>query len=154
MFMAIKFASDFLTFVQGLSYGPSKSIRGGNIIAELWKIATKFWGSFVDPLFFFCAAKAFSENLCLYTFHTPVGMWNLPNHFPWRSFMKFVDRSHVTSLNQRFFKCKILKTWHENVHVRLENDWSDSFVLLYGWNNEDVRWGFSLFKSIGKLWAI
>ena len=36
----------------------------------------------------------------------------------------------------------------------MENDFSDSFVLLYGWNNEDVRWDFSLFKSIGKLWAI
>ena len=41
------------------------------------------------------------------------------------------------------------------------NDWSGHFVflsgrfvLLNGWNNEDVRWDFSLFKSIGKLWAI
>ena len=80
----------------------------------------------------------------------PVGI--LPKHSPWRSFMKFVDRSHVTSSNQRFFKFKILKT--DNVHVGSENDWSGSFVLLYGWNKEDVRWAFSLFKSIGKLWAI
>ena len=36
----------------------------------------------------------------------------------------------------------------------MENDYSDSFVLLYGWNKEDVLWDFSLFKSIGKLWAI
>ena len=36
----------------------------------------------------------------------------------------------------------------------MENDLSGSFVLLYGWNNEDLRWDFSLFKSIGKLWAI
>ena len=36
----------------------------------------------------------------------------------------------------------------------MENDWSGRFVLLYGWNNEDIRWDFSLFKSIGKLWAI
>ena len=53
-----------------------------------------------------------------------------------------------------FSYSKIWKTWEENVHVAMENDWSGSFVLLYGWNNEDVRWGFSLFKSIGKLWAI
>ena len=31
----------------------------------------------------------------------------------------------------------------------MENDWSGGFVLLYGWNNENVRWGFSLFKSLG-----
>ena len=36
----------------------------------------------------------------------------------------------------------------------MENDWSGSFVLLYGWNKEDVRWDFSLFKSIEKLWTI
>ena len=53
-----------------------------------------------------------------------------------------------------FSNSKFWKDWQENVHVGLENDWSGSFVLLYGWNNEDVRWGFSLFKSIGKLWAV
>ena len=50
-----------------------------------------------------------------------------------------------------FSNSKVWKSWQENIHVGLENDWSSSFVLLYGWNNEDVRWGFSLFKSIGKL---
>ena len=53
-----------------------------------------------------------------------------------------------------FSNSKFWKHWQENVHVGLENDWSGSFVLLYGWNNEDVRWDFSLFKSIKKLWAI
>ena len=48
----------------------------------------------------------------------------------------------------------ILKKLTRNVHVGLENDWSGSFVLLYGWNKEDVRWDFALLKSIGKLWAI
>ena len=36
----------------------------------------------------------------------------------------------------------------------MENDWSGSFVLLFGWNHEDVRWEFFPFKSIGKLWTI
>ena len=35
----------------------------------------------------------------------------------------------------------------------MENDWSGSFVLLHGWNNEDVRWDFSI-QIHGKLWAI
>ena len=56
--------------------------------------------------------------------------------------MKFVDRSHVTSSHQRFFKFKNLKSWQENIHVGMENDSSAGFVLLCGWNNEDVRWGF------------
>ena len=53
-----------------------------------------------------------------------------------------------------FSNSKFWKNQQENVHVGMENDWSGSFVLLYGWNKEGVRWGFSLFKSIGKLWAI
>ena len=55
------------------------------------------------------AILVFSENLCLYTFNTLQGWEILPKHSSWRSFMKFVDRSHVTSSNQRFFKFKILK---------------------------------------------
>ena len=53
-----------------------------------------------------------------------------------------------------FSKSKFWKNWQENVHVGLENDWSGSFVLLYGWNNEDVRWCFSLFKSIQIHWEV
>ena len=55
----------------------------------------------------------------------------------------------MTSSNQRFFKCKILKNWQENVHVGLENDWSGSFVLFYGWNNEDVRGVFLYSNPLG-----
>ena len=53
-----------------------------------------------------------------------------------------------------FSNSKIWKNWQENIHLEMENDWSGSFVLLYGWNKEDVRWDFSLFKSIEKLWTI
>ena len=42
--------------------------------------------------------------------------------------MKFIDRSHVTSSNQRFFKFKILK--NQKVHVGLENDWSGTVAAL------------------------
>ena len=31
----------------------------------------------------------------------------------------------------------------------MENDWSGSFVLLYGWNNEDVRWDVFYSNSLG-----
>ena len=55
------------------------------------------------------AISVFSENLCFYTFHTLWGCEILPKHSPWRSFMKFIHRSRVTSSNQRFFKFKILK---------------------------------------------
>ena len=44
MFMAPKLASDFLIFVQGLSYGLSKLKKRGKIITKLWKIITKSLG--------------------------------------------------------------------------------------------------------------
>ena len=31
----------------------------------------------------------------------------------------------------------------------MENDWSGSFVSLYGWNNEDVRWDFFYSSPLG-----
>ena len=50
------------------------------------------------------ANLVFSESLCLYTFHSLLGCEIFPKHSPRRSFMEIVDRSHVTSSQQRFFK--------------------------------------------------
>ena len=41
-----------------------------------------------------------------------------------------------------FSHSKMWKNWQEDVHLVMENDWSGSFVLLYGWNKENVRWDF------------
>ena len=49
-----------------------------------------------------------SENLYLYNFHTLQGCEILPKYYPWRSFMKIVDKSDVTSSHQQFFKFKKL----------------------------------------------
>ena len=76
---------------------------------------------------------------------------NIPlGDLSWNSLIEVMWHHQINS----FSNSKFWRNWQENVRVGLENDWSGSFVLLYGWNNEDVRWGFSLFKSIGKLWAI
>ena len=76
---------------------------------------------------------------------------NIPlGDLSWNSLTKVMWLHHING----FSNSKIWKNWPENVHLEMENYWSGSFVFLYGWNQEDVRWDFSLFKSIEKLWTI
>ena len=84
----------------------------------------------------------------------PVGMWNFAQTFLLAIFHEIRWQKSCDIITSTVFKFKNYKSWQENIHVGMKNESSGGFVLLYGWNNEDVRWGFSLFKSIGKLWAI
>ena len=68
--------------------------------------------------------------------------------------MKIVDRSHVTLSHQRFSNSKIWKKLIGKRSRRSGKGLVWQFVLLFGWNNEDVRRDVFLLKSIGKLWVI
>ena len=88
------------------------------------------------------ANSVFSETY-VYTPSTPCkGCEILPKHSRWRSFMKFVDRSHVTSSNQRFSNFKTLKKLTRK-HLRRIAKWlvwqfclvffsMDEIVKMYG----------------------
>ena len=100
------------------------------------------------------ANSVFSENLCLYTFHTLQGCEILPKHSPWRSFMKFVVRSHVTSTNQRFFKFKILKKLTRKCSRRIGKWLVWQFCLTLWMNYWRCTVGFFSFQIHWKVMSI
>ena len=79
---------------------------------------------------------------------------NIPlGDLSWNSLREVMWRHYING----FSNSKLWKNWQENVHVGVENDWSGSFVLLYGWNNEDVRWGFLYSNPLGsyeQFWVL
>ena len=81
-----------------------------------------------------------------------MGMWNFPKTFPSVIFPENHWQKSCDVITSTVFQIqKFEKNWRENVNVGMENDWSESFVLLCGWNNEDVRWDFF---SIQIYWEV
>ena len=64
-----KFASHFLIFAWGFSYGLSNSKKGGKIVTKLWKVITKSLAKIEKSEAAFCRSallRSFCENrLCL-----------------------------------------------------------------------------------------
>ena len=72
---------------------------------------------------------------------------NIPlGDLSWKSLTEFMWHRHIIGF---FLIQKFEKNWPEKVHVRVEKDWSGSFVFLYVWNNEDVRWDFFYSNPLG-----
>ena len=83
-----------------------------------------------------------------------VGMWNFAQTFPLAIFHEIRWQKSCGIIKSTVFQIQNFeKNWQENVHVGIENDWSGSFVLLYGWNNGRCMVGVFSIQSIGKLWS-
>ena len=69
----------------------------------------------------------------VYTPSTPCKDVKFCPNIPWQSFMKFIDRSHVTSSNQRFSNSRFWKNWQEIFLSVFQNFESFLKTFTYDW---------------------